>query len=83
MGGSAAATRLYQHVMTFFPPFAPLAWKFSPGNAQSFPNLFVKTTREIIMLGCDPNEVSYKQAGPYVYMYTLYSIDMYLSPTDC
>ena len=66
LGGSKKSIDLYCGVMRRHQLFAPLDLKLSPGSAADFPNLWIKVCTEIIALGIDPAEVSYKDAGPHL-----------------
>ncbi|XP_072215839.1 thiosulfate sulfurtransferase/rhodanese-like domain-containing protein 2 [Excalfactoria chinensis] len=67
VGGSKVATNLYIEVMLAQPLFKDILcrddFKTSAGGAHCFPDLRVGVFKEIVPLGIDPKEVSYKETG--------------------
>ncbi|XP_031465396.1 thiosulfate sulfurtransferase/rhodanese-like domain-containing protein 2 [Phasianus colchicus] len=67
VGGSKVATNLYIEVMLAQPLFKDILcrddFKSSAGGAHCFPDLRVGVFKEIVPLGIDPKEVSYKETG--------------------
>ncbi|XP_052557427.1 thiosulfate sulfurtransferase/rhodanese-like domain-containing protein 2 [Tympanuchus pallidicinctus] len=67
VGGSKVATNLYIEVMLAQPVFKDILcrddFKSSAGGAHCFPDLRVGVFKEIVPLGIDPKEVSYKETG--------------------
>ncbi|NXL86635.1 TSTD2 protein, partial [Alectura lathami] len=67
VGGSKVATRLYIEVMLSQPLFKDILsqddFKSSAGGAHCFPDLRVGVFKEIVPMGIDPKQVSYKETG--------------------
>ncbi|KAJ7335070.1 hypothetical protein JRQ81_013011 [Phrynocephalus forsythii] len=67
VGGSKAATGLYMNAMLSHPLFKRTLrrddFKTSKGGAHCFPDLRIGVFEEIVPMGINPNEVSYKESG--------------------
>ncbi|XP_075787320.1 thiosulfate sulfurtransferase/rhodanese-like domain-containing protein 2 isoform X2 [Pelodiscus sinensis] len=70
VGGSKVATSLYIEAMVSHPLFTNILsredFKRSAGGARCFPDLRVGVFEEIVPMGIEPNEVSYKETGVHL-----------------
>ncbi len=66
LGGSLEATESYKATMEAHPLFGGIDFKESEGDERYFPRLRVMIKQEIVRLGIDPKELSFKDTAPYV-----------------
>lgn len=64
VGGSDEACAAYVEAMRNHPLFGGIDFKTGEGDETDFPRLSVKVKREIVRLGIDPHELSFKDAAP-------------------
>lgn len=64
VGGTEEACAQYIEQMNAHPLFGDIDFKTSEGDDTDFPRLSVKVKREIVRLGIDPKELSFKDAAP-------------------
>lgn len=66
LGGSEQNIEIYKKIMNNHIYFKDIDFKESEGNAECFPRLRIVIKNEIVKLGIDPREISYKQSGKHI-----------------
>ncbi len=66
LGGSEEATQAYKDTMEAHPLFGGIDFKEAEGDERYFPRLRVMIKKEIVRMGIDPTELSFREAAPYL-----------------
>ena len=66
LSGAPEQVLAYKHAMDGHPLFGNIDFKESPCHGEPFPRMRIVVKQEIVRMGLDPQELSYKDAGQHL-----------------